>query len=233
MIQFSISFGGNEMGLLEWSASVIGSVAWPVSVVVVALIFRSQINKLLKRIKGAKYGDAEVEFSETLDKLEAAAEAIVPPDEPMPSEALPLNIEKPADEAEAQAVTEPNVLTDLELQRTAIEKQHFAVLANLSPSAAVLSAWQSLELTLEDMFIKSGLTRKPGKYHGYANALTLYKLGVIDKSTMDIINDLKNLRNAAAHTDDVSFSDALRFDALSRVVKERLAEFSKHRSPPA
>src|SRR3546814_1699782 len=76
MLQITMGPGESGMGWLEWTSSVIGSTAWPIALVLVALIFRGQITKLLKRIKGAKYGEAEVLFREELDKIEAEVEEL-------------------------------------------------------------------------------------------------------------------------------------------------------------
>src|SRR3546814_644016 len=84
MLQITMGPGESGMGWLEWTSSVIGSTAWPIALVLVALIFRGQITKLLKRIKGAKYGEAEVLFREELDKIEAEVDEL-----PASSEARP------------------------------------------------------------------------------------------------------------------------------------------------
>lgn len=210
------------MGWLEWSSAVISSTAWPVALVIVALIFRGQINKLLKRIKGAKYGDAEVQFRDELDKIEAQVGELPLPIELASGDAAPQASSSPTPTQQGGALSEQPSNDKPEFVRVASQSEKFDELAKLSPSAAVLTAWRDVECELKNSFTKSGLSNQEKAGSPFQIAIRLYKMGVIDRSTMDIINDLKDLRNTAAHIEDVSITDAYRFERLAREVIDRL-----------
>lgn len=229
MLQITMGPGESGMGWLEWSSSVIGSTAWPIALVIVALIFRGQINKLLKRIKGAKYGEAEVLFREELDKIEAEVGELSASSEPKPdpdpvpqAPQLPAATQSGAAQHDDLSVPHPNLKP--ELLRLAIQQEKFNEIAKLSPNAAVLNAWRDVELEIDSLFENSGLSRADKQRHAFGTATKLYSMGIIDKGTMKIIDDLKNLRNTAAHIGDISITDAFRFETLSRQVIERLRD---------
>ncbi|MET7143146.1 hypothetical protein M3S04_16045 [Xanthomonas sp. PPL139] len=64
------------MDTLSFIAELIKSLAWPLAVVVVILLFRSEITALLKTMKRGKVGMAEVEFERDVLKLESSAQAL-------------------------------------------------------------------------------------------------------------------------------------------------------------
>ncbi len=57
------------MNLLEFFASIVGSLAWPVSVVFCIYILRVPAGKLIERVTKLKYGELEAEFQERLKKI--------------------------------------------------------------------------------------------------------------------------------------------------------------------
>ncbi|HFQ5008729.1 TPA: hypothetical protein ACG1TX_004191 [Vibrio vulnificus] len=59
------------MKKLEFVASIIDSLAWPVTVFLCILILKEPMGKLLGRVSKFKYGEIEAEFQERLEKLVA------------------------------------------------------------------------------------------------------------------------------------------------------------------
>jgi hypothetical protein len=55
--------------------------AWPVAVVVLALIFRRPIYRLIDRIRGARYKRGDTEMTVILDRVELDAETVLPVNE--------------------------------------------------------------------------------------------------------------------------------------------------------
>ncbi|MBD9529478.1 hypothetical protein [Paracoccus sp. PAR01] len=205
------------MSWLEWSSAVIGSTAWPISTIVIALIFRGQVSRLLKRVKGAKYGDAEVYFREELDKIEAQVSDLPIAPKPGSIDALPEASQLP-ESANPDSEQPPN--DDSKVKRIADPLDQFNEIAKLSPSAAVLTAWRDVELELERSLRRSGLPKT--KLPPSQIAKRLHEMGVIDTPTMDVIKELQNLRNMAAHAGEVSITNAYRFKTLARDVVHRL-----------
>lgn len=62
------------MDWLQFTASVIGSLSWPIAVVIVGFMFREQFRALLRKVKHAKGAGIELDFSEDVRKL--AVEAV-------------------------------------------------------------------------------------------------------------------------------------------------------------
>ncbi len=65
-------------------APLASPMAWPVAGLCIAIIFRKTIESLLLRIKNAKKGDLEVEFSELADSVEKLEAKVAPPISPAP-----------------------------------------------------------------------------------------------------------------------------------------------------
>ena len=123
----------------------------------------------------------------------------------------------PAPEANKQQDDLAN-MPDLDPTLVFIAKEHnkFAQLAASSPSTAVLNSWADVEFALRDLMNIHGINTISGRRSGFQMGMTLYKQKVLDRETMDVINELKNLRNDAAHGREVSLLDAFRFEDLAR-----------------
>src|SRR4051794_5748426 len=70
---------------MDWKtfiADLVDSLAWPAAVAFVAFLLRGQLRDLLKRVRKARYGQAEAEFADSVDEGEALAEQVpLPPPE--------------------------------------------------------------------------------------------------------------------------------------------------------
>lgn len=58
------------MDWLQFLASIVGSLAWPLAAVLCVLLLRQELLRVLQRLKRVKYGDAEAEFGEKLEEVE-------------------------------------------------------------------------------------------------------------------------------------------------------------------
>ncbi|WP_106640107.1 hypothetical protein [Allosphingosinicella vermicomposti] len=193
MLELKIGKPDGAMDWLTFVSSLVGSVAWPIAVFAIALLFRVQIRQLINRIKKLSMGDNSVDFGEKLDEAEAEVVTVIPEGAAPAPTALPL----------------PN-------QRT-------QQLIALSPAAAVLDSWRVIErktLKMAEPFYTAGSPNRDGKrvitFRGAVK--TLFEIGMITSSTYTLLLDLQQLRNAAAHYDDVSRADAIRFTTLAEEV---------------
>jgi Domain of unknown function (DUF4145) len=57
------------MDWLTFISNLVGSMAWPTSAAIIALIFRSQISTLIKNLNTLRWGDVEAEFGEKVDQI--------------------------------------------------------------------------------------------------------------------------------------------------------------------
>lgn len=62
------------MDWLTFVATVAGSVAWPVTALIIVHLVRKPLVELLPTLKSAKYKELELEFGEKLGQLESQAE---------------------------------------------------------------------------------------------------------------------------------------------------------------
>lgn len=168
------------MSGLEFAASAIGSLAWPVAAVIIAAIFHKQIASLFAKIRKLNWGDASVELSEQLDRVEDKSREIS--GDP------------------AVDLTLPDV--------------RFQQLIAISPSAAILDSWGTIERLLyqlgNDMKLAPKEMRSP-----IVIADNLLHQKRITPAAFEMLRDLRGIRNAAAHQQEVTTTDALRFYELA------------------
>lgn len=90
----------------------------------------------------------------------------------------------------------------------------FLKLLNLSPNAAVLDSWSRVEEALQSLALTHALASTDA-----ANASqALQQRGILPARTVGMIGEMRALRHAAAHNQDISVSDALRFRNLAKGV---------------
>lgn len=170
----------NGMSGLEFTASAIGSLAWPVAAIIIGAIFHKQIADLLAKIRKVNWGDASVELSEQLDRVEDKSREV--PGDPAVDLTLP----------------------DVRLQQ----------LIAISPSAAILDSWGMVERLLYQLGDDKSLSSKEMR-NPLAIGHSLLRQKRITPAVFEMLRDLRGIRNAAAHHQDVTATDALRFYELA------------------
>ena len=173
------------MGWFEFISSLVGSLAWPLAAVAIALMFRSQIAALLAKVRKLSWGDSSVELAEQLDKVEDNSRAV-----------------------------EPSL-------EAAVPDQRFQQLLAISPSAAILDAWGTVERMLyqvgTDQNLEAKILTQPLRIMD-----SLARNETISPTIYEMLRDLRNVRNSAAHQQEVTVADAIRFHDLSEKVVRAL-----------
>jgi hypothetical protein len=170
-------------------------VAWPLAVLAIAILFRKEIRRLLRRLTKLKYKEAEAEFSEMLLKAQADAPEVLSPPEPETEE------EERHKRIFAELAARSPRSAVLEAWREVESALREAVTAN------------RIKLSDRDMISPRELIR----------ALEGRKL--IDLKTARLLYDLRALRNEAAHAPDAEFGTtqgALDYAALATRVLDLL-----------
>jgi hypothetical protein len=177
-------------------AAVIGSLAWPIAVLVIVFALRDQIRNLFTRITTLKYKDFEADFGKRLERLE--------------------------EEVSAETAERPAKLLAITPEQIPVDE--FDRLVELSPSAAVLRAWVGVEKMLRTMAKHHGIENADRKSVGQLTRALLTGER-IDRRTAAILDDLRVLRNYAAHPSDreITVNEAMRFKTLSEEVIQLLA----------
>src|SRR5260370_22563004 len=128
----------------QFGASVIGSLAWPTAVVLLAVVFRRSVGQLLtgdvKRWKAGPSG-LEVEFQESLPAIRQEVQK--------GQEALPA--------AAAAAEPQPAVPGDRAPDITSSFREEMLEVAKRSARAAVLESYERLEALLREELEAPGL----------------------------------------------------------------------------
>ncbi len=166
---------------METVVALVRALAWPVTVVLLVLLFRAEITKLMSRLSELKYRDVAARFSAELDVAEenAASADLLTVKRPKP---------KPENEKTYGGLSE---LVDR--------------LASESPRAAALEAWRHLELATETAAGKLGMKTRP---HAAATQVlrALVEQGMFNGAVLVMYERLRRMRNEAAHMKDFTLN---------------------------
>ena len=174
------------MDWLQFAASVIGSLAWPLAVVCLGFMFKNQVRTLLGKMKSLKApGGIEAAFSEQTTEIAFEVKSVQA---------------KPHADLKALNVRrEPQEFTNWRRRhRESLEK---AMLGE-RPSAVVIGSWQKIEAVISDLVDLAGVP-VPTKYGGKSNLRAciegLFQQGILSEETANVLHKLHDLRQSAAH----------------------------------
>ena len=177
-----------SLNWLDFFASLVDSLAWPISAAIIALIFRNQIRLLFSRLEEFGYGEWKLKLRKDLDEAEQAAEALPPPPEPV---------------ADGDLVTIDYAPFD-----------QFSQLVAISPNAAILDAWLEIERRLAPFAERFGVaSQRPMNILRIIDALG--QNAMIPETVVKLLHEMRQIRNLAVHSQKVSADDAYRFRKLS------------------
>ncbi|WP_264357020.1 hypothetical protein [Pseudarthrobacter sp. MM222] len=168
------------MDPLEFIASLVSSVAWPVAVVVLALTFRKKLRKIIGAVaqriadmtEFSGPGSVNAKFGERLREVTDVTSKMAPPSDSGTS--LP-------DDAEPQ------------------RKDPAESMVYTSPRHAVLEAYIPLEKAAYDLVERSGGQRKDLQMMLRNPVAALRKLPFVTRDIASSAAELRQLRNQAAH----------------------------------
>ncbi len=190
------------MDWLQFLASLVKSLAWPTTLVILVLLFRVPVRRALLSLTRLKYKDLELDFGRELKELEKEAKAIDITPQPPKSIA-------PTQRDSSQLL------------------QEAAQLAQRFPEPAVAVAWQAVEDELMQAVMRLAISPDyPAHNSALKNAELLKAQNAIDQRTFELFNRMRNLRNMAVHGGHgaafITTDEALEFLALARGVVEKL-----------
>lgn len=178
------------MDILTFIANVIGSLAWPITMLTAVILLRKPIGKLLPLLRRAKYKDLDLEFGQKLEELEQKANRA----------SLPKSIEPPV-----WAGENPDDWTFGDY----IER-----LAPISPRVAISEAWRHVELALKEAAKKLGIAESRDTLQV---AKAMQESGMLSRDAVSLLADLRGLRNRAVHAKefDLDPDQAMEFARLA------------------
>lgn len=166
------------MDILQFIVEMTNTLAWPVASASIAFMFKGEIAKLLLRLRKLRHKDTELEFTEGIQALVQESEQT------------------------GESIHPPN-LDDEEI-RTAYD--FLLRLADISPRAAVIEAYRKVELSAYDLV--NGLSINKHKLPP-SRIFNLLREGtdILDDHTYSQLRILKDLRNQAAHAEELDLKD--------------------------
>jgi hypothetical protein len=190
------------MNWLQFIASLVGSLAWPATLVIAIFVLRDPITRALLTLTRLRYKDLELDFGHELKQLEKKARALDIP--PQPARTL-IPVEKHASQLLEEATP----------------------LAHDFPEPAVALGWQAVEDELMSAVKRLAISADYPPYNSaLKNARLLREQNAIDENTFDLLNRMRNLRNMAVHRGQgptrITVDEALEFLALARGVVQKL-----------
>ena len=159
---------------MQFIASLVGSLAWPVVAVYIIYLLKDRIADLLPRLKRFKHKDTELEFIEGVKELkkEAALQEQAPP------------ISLPRQDQWSDQFT------------------FLARLSEISSRAAVLEAWRILETSAARVAANAYPELDRTLVQSPVNLRKVLKDRVLDPHEWKQFDELRRLRNTAAHADE-------------------------------
>ena len=157
---------------LGFISEIASHLAWPVTVLILAILLRKHLGDLLSSITRLKFRDWEMEFKRIADSAERLPEA----------------------EAPRKPLSEPN-LTSF----TSFKKQ-FMDIATSAPSAAILLAWTCVETAMASAVSRMSISPDPPLMRSPGHTLdSLRRFAGLPNEVGHMINEMRVLRNKVAH----------------------------------
>lgn len=179
---------------MELLVTLLVGIAWPVALIWIAYLFKGELRALLGRVSQLKYKDIEANFENGLADAEAKAIAI---ERTNPPRALP----------------RPEISSKLEQLRR---------IADVSPRAAIMEAW----VLIEDAAGKSGYVQGAAVPRVNAHLFVDHLVcdGKLPADSIALLEQMRRLRNQAAHLSDFALSqeEADRYLQLASKISESI-----------
>ncbi len=194
--------------MLGFIASIIDSLAWPAAIVILLLILQSPLRKLLLELTRFRYGDVEIDFGRAIQRLEDRAK--------LTGLRLPARPARPKTEIRDSS----QIIADA------------ARLAGDFPEPAVGLAWTAVEHELMQAVMRLAISADYPPYNApLKNIALLHDQGYLDRETRELLDRMRNLRNAAVHTareiSRISPDEAREFIALTEAVTWKLKSLTR------
>ena len=196
------------MDVLDFIASVIDSLSWPIGIVILTLLLRNHLGKLLSRLTRIRYGDVEVNFRREMRKLGSLAKIV----------GL-RSSEKPVQAGKRQRKSEDAIADAMWL-------------ADELPEAAVGVAWVALEHELMQAIMRLAISADYPLYQSsLKNISLLHEHGYIDGKIREVLDRMRRLRNAAVHAQrdavGISGDEAREFIGLAEAIIAKVRDMAR------
>lgn len=182
------------------------AVAWPITILLITLIFREQLSRAVLGLSKLRFKGLELEFEKSLKDAEDKARG--------------LRLASPQDIRALPEAIEPTSAYARLLE-----------IAAISPRASVTEAWRTIEFCTMEL-AKAHDIQVRGAIAGARVIHNLVQKEIIDEGTLDLYANLRKMRNKAAHASeiDIDFEEAIRYVDLALSMVHRLQMLVQKRS---
>lgn len=194
------------MTWLQFIASLVYSVAWPVATIIVIALLRKPLTRLLVSLRHLSAKGIEFDFGQEVASLEVELDQAKIPEVSIPTES-----------SATPSARQSSEEIDAEIK----------ALALISPEAAVARAWLEVEQVLEQTMLRLGYGKARNSFARRDISL-LHDSHYLDDETYRILVRLSLLRNKAVHpsaaneTTGITYDDALDYARLAKRMAQRL-----------
>ncbi len=162
---------------MELIVTLIIGIVWPVAVIWIAYLFKGELRSLLQRMSQLKFKYKDIEANFEMGLAEAEAKVLS------------------IGQATPSLPPRPEITSKLESLRR---------IADVSPRAAIMEAWVLVESAAEKSGFVQGANIPRANPRPYVEELV--RLGKLPKSSDMILDQLRKLRNQAAHLPEFSLN---------------------------
>jgi hypothetical protein len=229
------------VGALDFTANVIGSLAWPIVMAGLVIILRGQIKRAVDAVIDLIPGIKEItaagvnvklgnEVRAVADKAESISASITPTTVPpaVEGKAAPEAIAGPETEVapgtgDASGVGAGSASGETELERIFRYQQ----LAIDAPNAAILAMFSELEGLVRRNYVRH-FAQPQGKFVSFVKMVTsMSRVGIISDDAAEVMRQLSNVRNEVSHTAVQSTADVATDygQAVANMVDYLIAQF--------
>lgn len=195
--------------ILDFISSIMGSLAWPVSAIIIVILLKRSITELLSRLGKLKYGDLEAEFTKGMKEIKE-------------------NIE----ESKKNQGTLITGTADVFVDYNKPISEEVEEIARVAPEAAIPFAWSRIEYTMNEKAkeLESPILQSsnfpPQKIAAY-----FLQQDKISSSTFTIINTMRSLRNSVVHYNKydnaITINDAIEYGKNAEIVINEIKAIKK------
>lgn len=165
---------------MDWKeliVSIIGYLAWPITVLIMFFLVRERVGLLIDKLGRLKYKDLELDFSKIKNQT-----PVVDAGEQRHDQTSIIDIK----DSESEQVF------------SSLEEQIFESVEN-APAASVLLAWSYVEASLYSATSRLKLDTEVTTASPLQNIQALEKTGKLSPQQLDLLHEMRVLRNRLAH----------------------------------
>lgn len=179
------------MDWLQFISAMVGHLAWPLVLIVLAIILRKHVGSMADRLIELSFGGAKITLEKKLQEGASIIEHAPPPE-------LPKSIEQPVQKPKEVS---PSMAFD-EMPKTISRGRHrthdsasLQALWEATTVGQIISGYEQVEAILFEIGDAIGVDAAQASSVMY----TLVNKGIVDKEIADLYGTIKDARNLVAH----------------------------------